>query len=120
MLISNSKGHVVNLTNKLHSKSMIVVKTTTMIMSLLTNFYLNTIRLWFSPSIIYNAHSSSQKRGSSLKSLPRNSHRNKNYLFNTYPLAMQPSGCAFCWTYIFRVFTYYLKEKHPPCKYDIR
>ena len=89
---------------------MIAIKTTTMIMSLPTNFYLNTIRLWFSPSIIFDACSSSQKHGLYLKSLPRNSHRKKNSSFNTYPSTMQPSRRSFCRTYHFRVFIYLSKK----------
>ena len=64
----------------------------------------------FSPSIIIDAHYWSEKHGPYSKSLPRNSHRKKNDSFNTYPSAMQPSGCAFCQTYLFRVFIYCSKK----------
>ena len=46
----------------------------------------------------------------SSKSLLRNSHRKKNASFNTYPSTMQPSGCDFCQTYLFRVFIYLSKK----------
>ena len=89
---------------------MIVIKTTTIIMNLRIDIYLNSIWSWYSSiNNIWCLFFIPEVYPIS-KSLPRNSHRKKNVSFNTYPLAMQPIRCAFCQTYLFRVFIYRSKK----------